>query len=463
MNFTTKRTNNANAIINGSIAQSKLEEKFDKVIKKIAQSVKIDGFRKGKVPAQVIKARYKDQVEQDAQQEAIQDLLDLALKELNVAPNSLIGNPMILKFDKNEDKIDLEIKISIAPSFETDNVEKYVPEVHLEAITKAQIDERLAEIAKSRAPLSEITENRALAKDDTANIDFEGFVDGKAFEGGKGENFNLVIGSNQFIPGFEDTLIGMKKGEKRSIDVTFPENYQATHLAGKKAKFDVTLHKILQKDSTKIDDEFAKSIAGVESSLESLKDMIKEQLEMEQKTELYNKELKERLVEALLKNISFDLPELIVEQEMDILFRNALSQLAPEEIKNEKQSEEAKKVRETHRDEACKSVQITFIMDKLAKQYNIVIQDNEVLQTIYYEAMMMGQNPKEVLEYYQQNNLVPAIKMTMIEDRVLHYLLDEKFAKSKEKGTTSKADSKAESKADSGKTESSKKLNKDKQ
>lgn len=461
MNFTTKRTNNANAIVNGSIALSKLEEKFDKVIKKIAQSVKIDGFRKGKVPAQVIKARYKDQVEQDAQQEAIQDLLDLALKELNVAPNSLIGNPMILKFDKNEDKIDLEIKISIAPSFETDNVEKYVPEVKLKAVSKAQIDERLAEIAKSRAPLSEITENRALAKDDTANIDFEGFVDGKAFEGGKGENFNLVIGSNQFIPGFEDALIGMKKGEKRSIDVTFPENYQATHLAGKKAKFDVTLHKILQKDSTKIDDEFAKSIAGAESSLESLKDMVKEQLEMEQKTELYNKELKEKLVEALLKNISFDLPELIVEQEMDILFRNALSQLAPEEIEKMKNNqEEAKKVRETHRDEACKSVQITFIMDKLAKQYNIVIQDNEVLQTIYYEAMMMGQNPKEVLEYYQQNNLVPAIKMTMIEDRVLHYLLDEKFAKSKEKAATSKADSKAESKADkadSGKTESGKK------
>ena len=461
MNFTTKRTNNANAIVNGSIALSKLEEKFDKVIKKIAQSVKIDGFRKGKVPAQVIKARYKEQVEQDAQQEAIQNLLDLALKELNVAPNSLIGNPMILKFDKNEDKIDLEIKISIAPSFETDNVEKYVPEVKLKAVTKAQIDERLAEIAKSRAPLSEITENRALAKDDTANIDFEGFVDGKAFEGGKGENFNLVIGSNQFIPGFEDALIGMKKGEKRSIDVTFPENYQATHLAGKAAKFDVTLHKILQKDSTKIDDEFAKSIAGAESSLESLKDMVKEQLEMEQKTELYNKELKEKLVEALLKNISFDLPELIVEQEMDILFRNALSQLAPEEIEKMKNNqEEAKKMRETHRDEARKSVQITFIMDKLAKQYNIVIQDNEVLQTIYYEAMMMGQNPKEVLEYYQQNNLVPAIKMTMIEDRVLHYLLDEKFAKSKEKGATSKADSKAESKADkadSGKTESSKK------
>ncbi len=255
---------------------------------------------------------------------------------------------------------------------------------------------------QNRAPLNEITQERTLQKDDTAQIDFEGFVDGKAFEGGKGENFNLAIGSNQFIPGFEDALIGMKKGEKRTIKVTFPEQYQAKHLAGKEASFDVTLHKI------------------------------KEQLEMEQKTEIYNKELKEKLVEILLKNISFDLPDLIVEQEMDILFRNALSQLKPEEFdKIKNNQDEDKKQRETHKDEARKSVQITFIMDALAKKYNIAINDNEVLQTIYYEAMMMGQDPKATLEHYQKNNLVPAIKMTMLEDRVLHYLLDKKFEESK--------------------------------
>ncbi|TLD90052.1 trigger factor [Helicobacter sp. MIT 03-1614] len=432
MNFTTKRINSANAVINGSIALSKIEEKFEKVIKKIAKNIKIDGFRKGKVPTQVIKTRYKEQIDQDAQQEAIQELLTAALKELEIQPNSLIGNPMISQFNKLNDKIELEIKLGITPTLNLDNVEDYTPEVKLKTISKNLIDERLEEIAKNRAPLNEITQERTLQKDDTAQIDFEGFVDGKAFEGGKGENFNLAIGSNQFIPGFEDALIGMKKGEKRTIKVTFPEQYQAKHLAGKEASFDVTLHKILQKELPKIDDEFAKSIAGEESNLQSLKDMIKEQLEMEQKTEIYNKELKEKLVEILLKNISFDLPDLIVEQEMDILFRNALSQLKPEEFdKIKNNQDEAKKQRETHKDEARKSVQITFIMDALAKKYNIAINDNEVLQTIYYEAMMMGQDPKATLEHYQKNNLVPAIKMTMLEDRVLHYLLDKKFEESK--------------------------------
>lgn len=325
------------------------------------------------------------------------------------------------------------------PTFELNNVEQHTPEVKLKAVTKAQIDERLNEIAKERAPLVEVTEDKALEKDDIATIDFEGFVDGKAFDGGKGENYNLTIGSNQFIPGFEDALIGMKKGEKRTIDVTFPESYQATHLAGKGAKFDVTLHKILKKDSVKIDDEFAKSIAGAESDLKQLKEMIKEQLEAEQKNELYNKELKEKLVEALLKNVSFDLPELIIEQEMDILFRNSLSQLPKEEIEKLRDNkDEAEKKRQEHREEASKSVKLTFIMDSLAKKYDITIQDNQVLQAIYYEAMMMGKDPKATLEYYQKNNFIPAVKMTMIEDKVLQFMLDKKLDSSKENAQSAK-------------------------
>ena len=189
-------------------------------------------------------------------------------------------------------------------------------------------------------------------------------------------------------------------------------------MAGKEAYFDVSLHKILQKDTPKIDDNFAKSVAGEEATLSTLKDMVKEQLEMEQKNNLYRDELKNKLVETLLKNVRFDLPELIVEQEMDILFRNALSKVAPEEFEKLKgNQDEAKKQRELQRDEAQKSVQITFIMDALAKKYNIVINDNEVMQTIYYEAMMMGQDPRSTLDYYQNNNLLPAIKMTMIEDK----------------------------------------------
>lgn len=444
MNLQTKRLDSANAVVSGVISQDVLEQKTQDVITKIAKSVKIDGFRKGKVPAHLIQSRYKDQIDKDSKQEAVQDLLQAGLKDLGIEPQAMLGNPLISKFESKDNTIDVEIKISTTPEFSLDKVEGYVPEVKLKSVSAKEIDERLAEIAKSRAPLSEVTQDRALQKDDTAVIDFEGFVDGKAFDGGKAQNFNLTIGSNQFIPGFEDALVGMKKGEKRDIEVTFPKDYQAAHLAGKPATFAITLHKIMQKDAVAIDEAFAKSMLGQDATLESLKDAIKEQLEMEHKTDLYNKELKETLLQALLKEITFDLPELIVEQEMDILFRNALNTMSKEEfeaLKNDEQK--ARQKRDSFKEDAKKSVQITFIMDALARKHNIVIQDNEALQTIYYEAMMMGQDPRAAIEYYQKNNLLPAIKMAMIEDRVLTFLLDSKLESNTDKKSTSTKEPKA--------------------
>ncbi|WP_394950326.1 trigger factor [uncultured Helicobacter sp.] len=444
MNLQTKRLDSANAVVSGVISQDVLEQKTQDVIKKIAKSVKIDGFRKGKVPAHLIQSRYKDQIDKDSKQEAVQDLLQAGLKDLGIEPQAMLGNPLISKFESKDNTIDVEIKISTTPEFSLDKVEGCVPEVKLKSVSAKEIDERLAEIAKSRAPLSEATQDRALQKDDTAVINFEGFVDGKAFDGGKAQNFNLTIGSNQFIPGFEDALIGMKKGEKRDIEVTFPKDYQAAHLAGKPATFAITLHKIMQKDVVAIDEAFAKSMLGQDATLESLKDAIKEQLEMERKTDLYNKELKETLLQALLKEITFDLPELIVEQEMDILFRNALNTMSKEEfeaLKNDEQK--ARQKRDSFKEDAKKSVQITFIMDALARKHNIVIQDNEALQTIYYEAMMMGQDPRAAIEYYQKNNLLPAIKMAMIEDRVLTFLLDSKLESNTDKKSTSTKEPKA--------------------
>lgn len=444
MNLQTKRLDSANAVVSGVISQDVLEQKTQDVIKKIAKSVKIDGFRKGKVPAHLIQSRYKDQIDKDSKQEAVQDLLQAGLKDLGIEPQATLGNPLISKFESKDNTIDVEIKISTTPEFSLDKVEGCVPEVKFKSVSAKEIDDRLAEIAKSRAPLSEVTQDRALQKDDTAVIDFEGFVDGKAFDGGKAQNFNLTIGSNQFIPGFEDALIGMKKGEKRDIEVTFPKDYQAAHLAGKPATFAITLHKIMQKDAVAIDEAFAKSMLGQDATLESLKDAIKEQLEMEHKTDLYNKELKETLLQALLKEITFDLPELIVEQEMDILFRNALNTMSKEEFETLKNDEQkARQKRDSFKEDAKKSVQITFIMDALARKHNIVIQDNEALQTIYYEAMMMGQDPRAAIEYYQKNNLLPAIKMAMIEDRVLTFLLDSKLESNTDKKSTSTKEPKA--------------------
>ncbi|MCE3038428.1 trigger factor [Helicobacter anatolicus] len=449
MNLKTNKINSANVIASGTIALKDLENKIVKIATRLSKTLKIDGFRKGKVPLALVRSRYQDNIKQDAQREAIQDMLQAALKELNIAAQQVIGDPIITKFNENTDDIDVEIKISLIPEINLDNIEQCIPEVKLPKITQKDIDARAEDIAKREAPLINAAKTKKLENGDSAVFDFEGFVDNKAFEGGKAENFELVIGSGQFIPGFEDSMLGMKAGEEKDIKVTFPENYQAKHLAGKEAVFKIKLHTIKVRDKVELNDDLAKKFMpqNPEATLKDFMAEVEKQLQFEAKTRLYNEELKEKLVENFLKNLVFDLPDLIVEQEMDLLFRNSLGTLNAEELKAIQESvEKAREKRESFRDDAQKSVRVTFIVDSLAKQKGIVVQDNEVFQTLYYEAMMMGKNPEEVIEYYKNNNLFPAIKMAMIEDRVLHHLLDSKIDSGK------KPDSKSETVQKSKKT-----------
>ncbi|MDL0080116.1 trigger factor [Helicobacter zhangjianzhongii] len=454
MNLQTSKTNTANAIAKGKIALQDLEKKLESIAQKASKTLKIAGFRPGKVPVQVVKSRYKDSLEKDAQKELVQDMLSNALKELQLTPQQLIGDPIITKFDKGAEAIEVEIAISLIPEFSLEALESKIPTPKIPTPEKKDIQERLDMMAQSQGELVE-SKDKAVKKDHIVNIDFEGFVDGVAFEGGKAEGFDLTIGSGQFIPGFEDALIGVKNGEEKSIEVNFPENYHSSALAGKLATFKVKINKIQERVKCAIDDVLATKILGRDdATLAELESRMKDELALEMKNRHYNDEMKQKCLEALDSGFSFDLPDAIVEQEMDVLFRNALSTIAPDELKDYQQDvQKAKDKRESFRDEACKSVKITFIVDAIAKAKGITINDNEVMQAIYYESMMQGQNPKEVLEYYRENGLIPAVKMAMIEDRVLHHLLDEKAGLLDKKAKATKVDS---SQADSKKADSTK-------
>ncbi len=432
MEIVTKKINTANAIATGVIALKDLEDKMTKVAVRLSKTMKLDGFRKGKVPLSLIRARYAENIKQDAQKEAVQGMLQNALKELNANVKELIGDPVITRFEQKENHIDVEIKISFNPEVRLDNLESCIPEVKIPEISAQAIDERLDQIAKRQAPFKEAPKDKLLENGDNAVFDFEGFVDHKAFEGGKAENYELIIGSAQFIPGFEDGMLGMKAGENRDIKVNFPKNYQVKNLAGREATFKIKLHAIKVRDEARVDEELAKKLLPQkeDATLSDLKEQIKTQLEQEAKMRLYNEELKEELVNNLAQNISFDLPDLVIEQEMDMLFRNFLNSAKEEEIGAlQSDANKAKAKRESFREHAQKSVKVTFIIDALAKQKSINVQDNEVFQTLYYEAMMTGQNPQEVIEHYKNNNLLPVVKMAMIEDRILQHLLDSKITK----------------------------------
>ena len=228
MNIQTTRINTANALATGLIAIEDLEQKLNQIAQKVSKTIKMAGFRQGKVPVSIVKTRYKDSIEQDAQREMVQDMLNTALKDLKIDAKQLIGDPIITKFEKGEKNIDVEIKISILPEFDVSDALKSIPEPKIPTASPKQIQDRLDMLARSQAPIVDST-SKVVKKGHIANIDFEGFVDNVAFEGGKAQGFDLDIGSNQFIPGFEDALVGAKVGEEKEIQVDFPQDYHSAN------------------------------------------------------------------------------------------------------------------------------------------------------------------------------------------------------------------------------------------
>ncbi len=439
MEVTATKTDSANVSVEAKIAKSDIDKKVEKIAKQAAKQMNIDGFRPGKAPVSVVKKRLGERLVQDAEAEALRDVLNSASKELNLDADKIIGEPAVTKFERGEEEIEVELKLSLRPEIEIEGVEELVPEVKTPRVTKKEVEERIKELAEAQAPFESLEEDRGLEEGDMAVFDFEGFLDGKPFEGGKAENFELRIGSNQFIPGFEEQMKGMKKGESRRIKVTFPEDYGNKELAGKEAEFEIKLHDIKVKQPVKIDDELAKKLlpGDEEATLDKLEKEVKEQIRSEKLSKIYNEELKPKLVEALVEKFTFDLPQSVVDQEIEMALRNKVQQMSEEELEELRSNEEkVKELRESLREDAEKSVRATFIVDALARKEGVDVSEQEMMQTIYYEAMSMGQDPQQTFEYYQKQNLLPAIKMAMIEDRLLTKLLNDKNEKSQNREET---------------------------
>ena len=430
MNINATKIDAANATIEATIANEEIQANVEKIAKELSKTAKVAGFRKGKVPLSAVKKQYGEKLEQDAESQALRDAMAEGLKEMGVANEALMGEPQITKFDKNADSIEVAIKIAMRPEIELGEYLSMVEDFEKPAVNDEEITERIKLLADSNAPLIDVIEDRTLVLGDTANINFEGFMDGVAFDGGKGENFGLKLGSGQFIPGFEDQLVGMKKGEEKTIKVTFPENYGSDKLAGKETEFAIKINSIQEKAEVTLDDELArKMLPGEEdATFDKLKEQVKLQIESEKLSALYNDELKPKLLETFVAKLAFAIPEFVVEQEIDMALNKKAQTMSEEEITELRESaDKVQELRETFRDDATNSVKATFIIDALARAEKISVNEQEVMQTIYFEAMQMGQDPQQAYNHYQNSGYLPAIQMAMVEDKVLSKLLNSKL------------------------------------
>jgi len=421
MNITATKTDTANVLVTAKIENSDIDKNLNKIAKQLAKTTHVDGFRKGKVPVSTIKKMYGEKLTQEAESEAVQTIMAEGKKELNIDDKDIIGDPTFKKYEKVEDGIDVELVISLKPTIEAEGYDKLAPSFDEPTVEESEIEEKLTKLLENNSPYKKLKEERALANGDQAKFDFVGKIDGEEFEGGKAEKFELVIGSGQFIAGFEEQMVGMNIDETKDITVTFPEAYQAKELAGKEAVFTVTLHEIKARGEAKLDEAMIKRLLPGEegATAETIKDKLKEQIKSEKVSKLYNEELKPKLMDALVAEYNFDLPQNIVEQEIDAQVNQKANEMSEEEIEGFKGNDaKIDELRDSVRELAINSVKATFLVDALARKEGIQVDDQEVSQTLYYEAMMNGQDPQEMIAYYQKNNLLPAVKMGMIEDKL---------------------------------------------
>lgn len=434
MEIKAKALDTVNTQVTVDISSSDIKQEVEKLALKAAKTMKMDGFRVGKVPVSAVIKRYEKELKQDAEQALIKESITKALKDSKKEAKDLVGEPYFEKVERKDEGLQGELILSFKPELKLDGYEELIPSYQTPRVTKKEIDEKKENLLKNFAKTESIKEDRELKEKDFAKFDFEGFVDDKAFDGGKAENYTLEIGSKQFIPGFEDGMLGMKKGEQRDIKVKFPDDYASANLAGKDAVFKIKLHDIMELKFPNLDDDLLKKILPNEKepSEEMLDNKLKEQIKNEKLYKLINDELKVKLADALLEKYDFDIPKGILEQEIDVQFRNAISTYTKEELESFKTDESKyKEKRESFRKEAVKSVKLTFIIDELARLRNISVNDQEVIQAVYFEAYRYGSDPQKLLESYRQQGILPVVKMSLLEEKLFNDIFSSKEKESK--------------------------------
>ena len=423
------------------ISADELEAAKEQAYKKSRNRITVPGFRKGHAPRKIIENLYGDGVFFEdalnicypkAYEEAVKqaDIKAVAPADVNVSDMTDAGAVVLVC------KVPVEPEVTLG-EYKGLSVEKEEAKV-LAADVKAELDRMAQRLARTQ------TVERAAKKNDTVNIDFEGFVDGTAFEGGKGENYELKLGSGTFIPGFEDQLIGTKAGDEKDVVVTFPEEYHAKELAGKEATFKGKVHEVKETITPAIDDEFAKDVSEKAETLDDLKKEVKERL-LAQKSEVFERDYEEALLTAVIDGMQADIPEAMIEVQLDNVMQDFSYRLQMQGMKMDQYAKmsgmDMQQLRGMFRPQAERQVKVRLALQKIVETENIDVTEDEVAAKYKELAEQYGMQEEQVKKALPADTITSDMKL----DKAIALIKDS--AKPKKK-TKKKAEAKAEDKAE---------------
>ena len=390
---------------NLTVDNDKFETAINKAYNKNKGKFNVQGFRKGKAPRKLIEAQYgKEVFYNDAIDIILPEVYPQALDTLNIDP---IDRPALDVQEISKDNgLVMLIEVEVKPEFELGNYKGIEIAKVENAVTDEEVESRLQDMVNRNARLVSV-EDKAIENGDTAVIDFEGFENGVAFEGGKGENHNLVIGSNSFIPGFEDQLVGKKAGEEVEVNVTFPEQYHAENLAGKPAVFKVKINDVKVKEVPALDDEFAKDTTEFET-LDELRTDVKVKAEEEAKNRA-EAEMRNALVEKVAENTEVEVPNAMVENQIDNMIMELNYQLQYQGLNLQQllqmTGRSIEELRNERREDAARLVKSSLVLEAIAKAEGIDASEEELTTELEKMASMYRMEVEQLKSSLRETDL----------------------------------------------------------
>lgn len=382
--------------ISFEIPAERVQAETDKVFGEIRKRAVIPGFRKGKAPQGLIKKSYQDQVEGDVMKNLFNDTYFKYIQENSLFP---VGYPLLDTDPLTEGApFKYSATIEVYPEVVVNNYEGFELVKEKYVVDPAAVDARINQMRENMAQLNPLTEERPAAIGDHVIIDFEGYVDGARLDGGDATDHQLELGSNSFIPGFEEQVVGMSVGEQKRIKLAFPEPYHSAELAGKPVEFDVTLKEIKVKEMPELDDAFAQEFGEFET-LAELKAKVAETIEKQEK-ERIEREFKDSLLKTLINRNDFELPEAMIERQLSSMLENSKQRLQAQRMTLEMMGLDEEGYKAQFRPVAASQVKGALLMHELATKVGVEVTESDIEAYLRKIAEESGQDYERISKYY---------------------------------------------------------------
>ncbi len=401
------------------VPKEDIEGRMNTRLAEVGASVNVPGFRPGKVPLAVLKQRYGDSVRGEILEQTIQDTIQKTMEERELRP-AMEPKIDLVTF---EDGVDLEYKLTVEVipeippiDFGTIKLEKLTAEIPDDDVEQSLT--RLAEQQKTFAA----EDGRAAASGDQVVMNFVGKIDGEAFDGGSADGMELELGSGRFIPGFEDQLIGAKAGEKKEVNVTFPDDYQAENLKSKSASFDVEVTEVRTPAAVEINDEFATSMGA--ENLDALKTMVRDQIGNEY-TQVSRGRLKRELLDQLADKADFEVPPGMLDEEFESIWKQLEEAKEKDQLDEDDKGKSDDELRERYREIAARRIRLGLLLSEIGRANSLTVSQDDLNKAMAEQARRFPGQEAMVMQYYQENpQSMQELQAPIFEEKIIDYILE---------------------------------------